>query len=220
MRAAELTEELRFIAHADLYSFDIKHLVNSFPWTSIDTPGSTIVDVGGGHGTVSRELHGHTTHTKFIVQDLPGTALEGERALPEQYKSRISFMAHDFFNPQPIAGASVYLFRWILHNWADPYAIKIIRNQTAVMEPGAKIIVQEQMPEATADTRWSAKSKRNLDMIQATAWNSLERTLPDWEKLFKEADPRLVFRGAMTPRGSCQTLILAEMGDGAEVPNT
>lgn len=87
------------------------------------------------------------------------------------------------------------------------------------MKRGAKIIIQEQMPEATADTRWSAKSKRNLDMIQATAWNSLERTLPDWGRLFKEADPRLVFRGATTPRGSCQTLFLAEMGDDGEVPN-
>jgi len=104
MWAAKLTEALRFIAHADLYSFDIKHLVNGFPWASIDTLGSTIVDVGGGHGTVSRELHDHTTHTKFIVQDLPGTVSEGESALPEQYKSRISFMEHDFFNPQPIAG--------------------------------------------------------------------------------------------------------------------
>lgn len=85
------------------------------------------------------------------------------------------------------------------------------------MNPGAKIIVQEQMPEATADTRWSMKSKRNLDTIQATAWNSLESTLPDWEALFKKADPRLMFHGAMTPRGSCQTVILVELGESLEV---
>ena len=128
-------------------------------------------------------------------------------------------MGHDFFNPQPVKHADVYLFRWILHNWADPYAVKLLRNIVAVMKPGSKIVAQEQMPGATADLNWSAKSKRNLDMIQATAWNSLERTLPDWEELFRKTDPRLRFLGATTPKGSVQTLVVAELVDETEVEN-
>lgn len=128
-------------------------------------------------------------------------------------------MGHDFFNPQPVKHADVYLFRWILHNWADPYAVKLLRNVVAVMKPGSKIIAQEQMPGAVADLHWSAKSKRNLDMIQATAWNSLERTLPDWEELFRKTDPRLRFLGATTPKGSVQTLVVAELGEDIAVEN-
>ena len=148
------------------------------------------------------------------MQDLPNTVIQGQESLPPAYAGRISFMAHDFFQPQPIKEANVYLFRWILHNWADPYAEKILRNTVDVMKPGSKIIVQEQMPDATSEgIRWSTKSKRNLDMIQAIGWNSLERTLPDWEGLFKKVDSRLIFRGATTPTASCQTLILAELCD-------
>lgn len=122
-------------------------------------------------------------------------------------------MAHDFLTPQPVPAADVYFFRWILHNWADAYAEKLLRHVVAVMKPGSKILIQEQMPDAVSDTRWSGKSKYNLDMIQATGWNSLERTLPDWEALFKRVDPRLFFCGAQTPKGSLLTLIEAEWMD-------
>lgn len=127
----------------------------------------------------------------------------------------MSFMSHDFSKPQPVLAAEVYFFRWILHNWADVYAENIIRHIVAVMKPGSKILIQEQMPDAVADTRWSTKSKRNLDMIQATGWNSLERTLPDWQALFAKVDARLVFCGAHTPKGSVMTLIEVELAHGA-----
>lgn len=51
---------------------------------------------------------------------------------------------------------------------------------------------------------------RNLDMIQATGWNSLERTTSDWEKLFASVDPRYRFLGTRTPERSSVSLIEAE----------
>ena len=50
---------------------------------------------------------------------------------------------------------------------------------------------------------------RNLDMIGATGWNSLERTTTDWENLFAKVDPRYQFLGARTPKGSSVSLIEA-----------
>ena len=47
-------------------------------------------------------------------------------------------------------------------------------------------------------------------MIQATGWNSLERTTSDWEKLFASVDPRYHFCGTRTPEGSSVALIEAE----------
>jgi hypothetical protein len=34
--------------------------------------------------------------------------------------------AHDFFNPQPILDASVFLLRVVLHDWSDSFARKIL----------------------------------------------------------------------------------------------
>lgn len=50
-------------------------------------------------------------------------------------------------------------------------------------------------------------SFRNLDMIQALGWNSLERTTPDWAKLFAGVDERLQFVGTSKPKGSSVSLI-------------
>ena len=46
-------------------------------------------------------------------------------------------------------------------------------------------------------------------MIQATGWNSLERTEPDWRRLFASVDPRFHFLGTRTPKGSAVSLIEA-----------
>lgn len=50
---------------------------------------------------------------------------------------------------------------------------------------------------------------RNLDMIGATGWNSLERTTSDWENLFASVDPRYRFLGTRTPENSSVSLIEA-----------
>ena len=36
---------------------------------------------------------------------------------------------------QPVLGVEVYFFRWILHNWTDVYAEKILRHIVAGMKP-------------------------------------------------------------------------------------
>jgi len=46
-------------------------------------------------------------------------------------------------------------------------------------------------------------------MIQATAWNSLERTASDWQKLFFSVSPEYQFLGTRTPEGSAVSLIEA-----------
>jgi hypothetical protein len=38
-----------------------------------------------------------------------------EAGIPEELRSRVSFMPYDFFTPQPVCGADVYFFRWIFH---------------------------------------------------------------------------------------------------------
>lgn len=46
-------------------------------------------------------------------------------------------------------------------------------------------------------------------MIQATGWNSLERTASDWQKLFASVSNEYQFLGTRTPTGSAVSLIEA-----------
>jgi len=55
---------------SNIDGFDSKHLVNGYPWRAIDRPGTIVIHVGGGLGTVSKALAALTRDIKFIVQDL------------------------------------------------------------------------------------------------------------------------------------------------------
>ncbi|KAL3455582.1 S-adenosyl-L-methionine-dependent methyltransferase [Aspergillus heterothallicus] len=206
-RARRFGAAMRFMTSGTFY--DIAHLIRGYDWASLDFPGSVIVDVGGGQGGVSQALAGATSHTRFVVQDLEGTALEGQRILPQHLQDRVSFMAHDFFTPQPVKHADVYFFRYILHNWADKYSVQILRNLIPALKAGSRVIIYEFLLPDDSQTEWTKKQWRNLDMIELLGWNSLERTETDWKSLFALVDPRLEFVGTKTPEGSIVSLIEA-----------
>ena len=129
---------------------------------------------------------------QIVVQDLPHVVAANKDALPEQFRSQITFMPHDFFAPQPIHDADVYLFSQIFHDWSDAYCVKILRNVIPAMKPGAKIVIRDQVvpPPGTLE-RWVEKEMRMVDIFMMTNFNAKERELADWETVLTEADARL-----------------------------
>jgi hypothetical protein len=94
--------------------YDIKYVLDNFPWGA--AAQGILVDVGGGTGTITAEIARYDPKMRCIVQDLP--AVIEEAAVPEDLKDgeRLRFMAHDFFEVQPVKEADVYYLRWILHD--------------------------------------------------------------------------------------------------------
>lgn len=79
----------------------------------------------------------------FIVQELPSMRPPSITAtIPEEFESRVTLTTHDFFTPQTVS-ADVYFFRWIIHNWSDAYAIKILQSLVPALKPGAKILIND-----------------------------------------------------------------------------
>lgn len=117
------------------------HIIDNYPWESIGH--GTIVDVGGSHGDVSMAIAQRFSSLHCIVQDRAEVIVEGQARIPPSLTSRVSFMEHDFFLEQPVKGADVYYFRWILHDWSDKYAIRILRSLIPALKNGAKIVISE-----------------------------------------------------------------------------
>ena len=157
-RARRFGAGMRFMSRGALY--DIRHLLKNYDWARIDHPGGLVVDLGGGHGAVSRALAAGTQHLHCIVQDLPGTAEEGAKLLDPKLKDRVEFMAHDFLQPQPIQSADVYFFRFILHNWSDKYCTIILRSLIPAMKAGSRVVIYEFLIPDVASTSWSQKHGR------------------------------------------------------------
>jgi hypothetical protein len=117
------------------------HLATNFPWASLGS--ATVVDLGGSHGELCVALAGPNPDLHFIVQELPRTVQSVDRsALPAAVASRIEFMEHDFFTPQPV-NAAVYTFRQIFHNWSDSNVVKILRSLVPALRPGARVLVHD-----------------------------------------------------------------------------
>lgn len=80
---------------------------------------------------------------KFEVQELPSMRPPSVSiSVPEAYEPQVSLTTHSFFDPQPVS-ADVYLFRWIMHNWSDAYAIKILQALIPALKPGARVLIND-----------------------------------------------------------------------------
>ena len=143
-----------------LKGWSLKHLVNGYSWDLVDRPGAVVVDVGGGHGAVPKALAPATKNVRFVVQDFEDQIGHGRKILPEDLKDRVEFMQHDFFTEQSVKGADVYFMRWILHDWSDKYAIRILKALVPAMKDGSKVVLFEFMLKDGPETRWTQKPPR------------------------------------------------------------
>jgi len=65
-------------------------------------------------------------------------------AVPLELAGRLSIQGGDFFAAVP-AGADAYLLKHILHDWDDDACLRILGQIRAVMAPGARVLLVEQV---------------------------------------------------------------------------
>jgi hypothetical protein len=141
-------------------SYDFKHAVDGgYPWHLLqEGAGHLVVDVGGGPGHVSMALAEKFPKLRFQVQDLPETVEVGAKACPDHLKDRITFAPHDFMTPQPAHKVGdegiAYFARFILHDWSDKYATKILQQLALGLRGKDRIILNEVVvPESGKEPR-------------------------------------------------------------------
>lgn len=118
------------------------HILNGFDWASLGE--AKVVDVGGSHGTLSIALCSAFPALSCTVQDRAEVVEQAKQAnMHPAIEGHISFMAHDFFEEQPVKAAAVYVLRWILHDWSDTYAIKILRALVSALVETSRVLICE-----------------------------------------------------------------------------
>jgi hypothetical protein len=156
---------------------------------------TNVKQIGGSLGHASIAVANKFPNLHFQVQDLV-TQEEPAKSLikSKDLDSRINFVVADFFEPQPSSalGASVYFMRWILHDWSDQYARKILTNVVAAMSPNSKIVIADAvLPPAGVLSNGQEMMLRAFDVSMFIQLNSRERAPEDWQALFTSVDPRL-----------------------------
>ncbi|KAF8519626.1 hypothetical protein BU17DRAFT_89779 [Hysterangium stoloniferum] len=181
-----------------------------------DSDEPTFVEVGASTGHLSLTVLPVVNKAKFINQDRPEVCVEGEKFFakynPEALTSgQVSFEPVDFFQPQPIQGAEVYILSNILHDWPDRQALDILKNIADAMTLTSRLLVMEivltpsisqSLNPPDENTETDANSApwpllkdygivnryahhQSIELI--TLFNGLDRTLQEYLTLFEQA---------------------------------
>lgn len=115
---------------------DPEVLVNR-DWESV----RTVVDVGGGTGSLLAEiLRAHSTVRGTLV-DLPRTvARSSEIFQAAGVAERMTARGQSFFDPLP-AGADLYLLHRVLNDWPDREAMAILTRCAEAARPNGRLVV-------------------------------------------------------------------------------
>jgi len=145
-------------------------------------PFRTVVDVGGGNGSLLAAVLRRHPASRGILLDLPPVA---ERAAAELsgagLSGRFEIACGDFFSSVP-PGGDAYILRHIVHDWEDREAIAILRNCREAMGPEGRVLVVESVIPEGSDPcfgKW-------LDLMMLIV-GGRERTAQEFRRLFASA---------------------------------
>jgi O-methyltransferase domain len=144
---------------------------------------SEVVDLGGGDGSL----------LEVILQENPkllGTLFEQKEMAKKAAKrfsqsavaERVNVLSGDFFSSVP-KDASAYLLKWVLHDWPDADAIRILKICRKAMRPDSRIIIIEHALDEARPTL--ASSLTDLTMMVVTGGR--ERTREEYGDLLQKA---------------------------------
>lgn len=106
-------------------------------WESV----RTVVDVGGGTGTLLAEILRARPGIRGTLVDLPRTvARSGETFRSAGVADRVTTVGQSFSDPLP-AGADLYLLKNVLADWPDPEATAILRRCADAARPGGRVVI-------------------------------------------------------------------------------
>ncbi|XP_049407575.1 trans-resveratrol di-O-methyltransferase-like [Solanum stenotomum] len=141
----------------------------------------SLVDVGGGTGTVAKAISNAFPELKCSVFDLPHVVegLEGG--------NNLSYISGDMFKYVPSAHA--ILLKWILHDWSDEDCVKILKKCKEAIpskENGGKVIVIDIVIDNEKRDNKSFETQLFSDVLMMVHVSGKERNEQEWAKLFSD----------------------------------
>ena len=158
----------------------------------------TLVDVGGGTGTLVAEVLRHHREIAGVLLERPGMLELAEEYLAEQgVADRCEFVEGDFFSSVP-AGGDVYVLKSVLHDWDDHRCVAILGNCRAAMDDAARLVIVELILPNRMTPSAPMLSAALLDLIMLAYAGGRERTEAEFAQLLDQASLRLASTTALT----------------------
>ena len=134
----------------------------------------TVVDVGGGNGSLLVALLDRQPGLRGIVFDLPETVRD-----EESFGDRIEFVAGSFFEGVP--PGDVHVLSTVLHNWPDEQAAAILRTiRAASPDHGRLLVIDAVIPPGN-----EPDGRKWLGLLTLALFGGRERDEAQWRALFE-----------------------------------
>ncbi|XP_009593020.1 myricetin 7/4'-O-methyltransferase 2-like [Nicotiana tomentosiformis] len=173
-----MASDSKLISHLFINSEQYKHVFEGL---------TSLVDVGGGTGTLGMAIANAFPRLNCIVFDLPHVI--GDRK--GITTGNLEFVAGSMFDNIPYANA--ILLKFILHNWSDEDCVKLLkkcRESIPSKEKGGKVMVIDIVMEDYSSNNINeqlVQVQHFMDVIMRISYGAKERTKTEWEKLFLDA---------------------------------
>jgi precorrin-6B methylase 2 len=147
----------------------------------------TLVDVGGGNGTLIAAILAAAPKLRGIVFDRPS----GNAGAPRQLKGagvaeRCEVVAGDFFRAVP-PGADAYILKSIIHDWDDERSTAILKNCRKAISAGGKLLLVERVMPVRVEASQSHRQMAMVDIHMLVLAGGRERTEAEYQALFAAA---------------------------------
>ncbi|KAK8992068.1 hypothetical protein V6N11_044960 [Hibiscus sabdariffa] len=150
----------------------------------------SLVDVGGGTGTVGKAIAHAFPHLNCTVLDLPHVVAG------LQDSGNLKYVGGDMFEDVPVADA--VLLKSILHDWNDDECLKILKQcKEAISKQHKGVIIKKKViiidmvvmdnEKVNEENSKSLETQLFLDMLMMVVLTGRERREEEWAKLFCEA---------------------------------
>src|SRR5579859_464480 len=155
----------------------------------------TIVDVGGGRGTLIGQVLGRNPAANGVLFDQPHVVDAAAPLLKAQgVRERCQVVGGSFFESVP-QGGDAYVLKSVLHDWYDPEAVRILETVRAATRQGAVLLVVERVLEPPNQ----GLSGKLGDLNMLVNPGGTERTREEWDRLLAAGGFGLV--GVLPTRG-------------------
>jgi hypothetical protein len=147
----------------------------------------TLIDIGGGNGSLLSVVLKRTPKLLGILYDLPHVVERAKSNLQSAgVLDRCRTVGGSFFESVP-AGGDAYLLRHIIHDWDDERCLKILGNVRKVISSSGKLLVVEGVVPAGNGPSFT----KLLDLAMLVIPGGKERTESEYTELYARAGFRL-----------------------------
>jgi hypothetical protein len=149
----------------------------------------TLVDVGGGHGSLLATILKANPRLKGTLFDQPSVIARAEKdqhVTAKGIAERCTLLSGSFFKGVP-EGGDAYIMKYILHDWNDEECVKILANCRVAMNPKGRVLVVDNVIPPGNDPHWG----KLLD-IQMLIIGGRERTKKEFAALLAKAGLKMI----------------------------